>query len=392
MASSFAMPDAFPAAPDYAAQLPFDFSGYRNDCRHFNGEKPCRFKCEGGCQHFEPFGTRILVIKLGATGDVLRTTPILRALKAKYPTSHITWIVEPISAPLLKGNPFIDRIWAPNFETLARLQLENFDLMLCLDKVEAATSLAMLARAKEKRGFGLTPFGTLTILNPEAEFALRMGTSDQLKFHENDKAYQQIVFEAVGFPYAQEPYVLELEPEAQNFARGFFAAHDLENQRIVGLNTGAGTGFAGKAWRVEKWAALARRAQNELGAKVLLLGGPQERERNAEIAARAADAVIDSGTSNTLPQFVALVDGCDAVVTGDTTGMHVAIARRVPVVALFGSTCAQEIDLYGRGEKIVTQVECSPCYLKKCPIGEICLDDIKFEDVFAALTRQLSRD
>jgi heptosyltransferase-2 len=386
------MPDAFPAAPDYAAQLPFDFSGYRNDCRHFNGEKPCRFKCEGGCQHFEPFGTRILVIKLGATGDVLRTTPILRALKAKYPTSHITWIVEPISAPLLKGNPFIDRIWAPNFETLARLQLENFDLMLCLDKVEAATSLAMLARAKEKRGFGLTPFGTLTILNPEAEFALRMGTSDQLKFHENDKAYQQIVFEAVGFPYAQEPYVLELEPEAQNFARGFFAAHDLENQRIVGLNTGAGTGFAGKAWRVEKWAALARRAQNELGAKVLLLGGPQERERNAEIAARAADAVIDSGTSNTLPQFVALVDGCDAVVTGDTTGMHVAIARRVPVVALFGSTCAQEIDLYGRGEKIVTQVECSPCYLKKCPIGEICLDDIKFEDVFAALTRQLSRD
>jgi heptosyltransferase-2 len=58
-------------------------------------------------------------------------------------------------------------------------------------------------------------------------------------------------------------------------------------------------------------------------------------------------------------------------------------------VALFGSTCAQEIDLYGRGEKIVTGVECSPCYLKKCPIGEICLDDIKFEDVFAALARQL---
>lgn len=386
MASCFAMHDA----PAYSSRLPFDFAGYRNDCRHFNGEKPCRFKCEGGCQHFEPFGTRILIIKLGATGDVLRTTPILRALKARYPQSHVTWIVEPISAPLLKANPFIDRVLTPSFDTFGRLQIEEFDLMLCLDKVEAATSLAMLARAPEKRGFGLTPFGTLTILNPEAEFALRMGTSDHLKFHVNQKAYQQIVFEAVGFPYNEEPYVLELEPDAHSFARAFFAAHDLENARVVGLNTGAGTGFAGKAWRVEKWAALARRAQHDLGAKVLLLGGPQERERNAEIAARAADAVIDSGTQNTLPQFIALVDGCDAVVTGDTTGMHVAIARQVPVVALFGSTCAQEIDLYGRGEKVVTSVECSPCYLKKCPIGEICLDDLKFEDVFAALSRQLA--
>jgi heptosyltransferase-2 len=379
-----------PAAPPYSATLPFDFSGYRNDCRHFAGEKPCRFKCEGGCQHFEPFGTRILIVKLGATGDVLRTTPILRALKAKYPQSHITWIVEPISAPLLKSNPYIDRILKPDFETLARLHVEEFDLMLCLDKVEAATSLAMLSRAREKRGFGLTPYGTLTTLNPEAEFALRMGTSDQLKFYENEKAYQQIVFEAVGFPYAGEPYVLELENDAEHFAKTFFTTHRLEKGPIVGLNTGAGTGFAGKAWRVEKWAALARRAQLELGAKVLLLGGPQERERNADIAARAADAVIDSGTGNTLPQFVALVDGCDAIVTGDTTGMHVAIARQVPVVALFGSTCAQEIDLYGRGEKIVANVECAPCYLKKCPIGEICLDDIKFEDVFAALKRQLN--
>ncbi len=370
------------------ALLPSHFSGYRNDCRHFQGEKPCRFKCEGGCQHFEPFGTRLLVIKLGATGDVLRTTPILRALKAEYPQSHITWIVDPISAPLLKSNPFIDRVLAPNFETLSRLQVEEFDLALCLDKVEAATSLAMLCKASEKRGFGLTPLGTLTILNPQAEFALLMGVSDHLKFHENQKAYQQIVFEAVGFPYQDHRYVLELEADAQSFARGFYASHDLKSP-VVGLNTGAGTGFAGKAWRVEKWAALARRAQIELGAKVLLLGGPQERERNAEIAARAADAVIDSGTNNSLPQFIALVDGCDAVVTGDTTGMHVAIARQVPTVALFGSTCAQEIDLYGRGEKIVASVECAPCYLKKCPIGEICLDDIKFEDVFAALARQL---
>lgn len=375
----------------FIAPYPAFFDGYRNDCRHFQGEKPCKFKCEGGCQHFEPFGTRILIIKLGATGDVLRTTPILRPLLERYPGCHITWIVEPISAPLLKGNPHIDRILHPSHETLARLQVEEFDVMFCLDKVEAATSLAMLAHAKEKRGFGLTKDGTLTILNPEAEYALLLGVSDQLKFHVNQKPYQQIVFEAVGIPYNSERYMLSVPQEAQAWADALFSLHGLKdhNGPIIGLNTGAGTGFAGKAWRVEKWAALARQVNEELNARVLLLGGPQERERNAELAARAADAVIDTGTGNTLPQFCALVERCNTVVTGDTTGMHVAIALGIPVVALFGSTCAQEIDLYGRGEKVVTGVPCAPCYLKKCPIGEICLDDIRYEDVFAALVRQL---
>lgn len=372
--------------------LPTSFAGYRNDCRHFNGEKPCSFKCEGGCQHFEPFGTRILVIKLGATGDVLRTTPLLRPLKERYPDSHITWVVDAVSAPLLQHNPFIDRILNPGFATLSRLQVEQFDLLYCLDKAEAATSLAMQARAIERWGFALTPQGTLSYFNAEAEYAVLLGLSDQLKFKVNQKPYQQIIFEAVGLNYQSEPYVLELPPEALTWARGFLAAKGvvaIPGQPIVGLNTGAGSVFAGKAWRVEKWSALARKAREELNAQVLLLGGPQERERNLEIVARSGGAVIDTGTDNTLPRFCALVNHCDAVITGDTTGMHVAIGLKRPVVALFGSTCAQEIDLYGCGEKIVTGVDCAPCYLKSCPIGEICLDDLRFEDVFAALRRQL---
>ena len=373
------------------ASLPTEFSGYRNDCRHFRGEKPCAFKCEGGCQHFAPFGTRILIIKLGATGDVLRTTPLLRSLKARYTQSHITWIVDPISAPLLQSNPFVDRVWSPGFATLAQLQTEEWDLMLCLDKVADATALGNLAHAREKRGFALSAHGTLSIHNPEAEYALRLGVSNQLKFHDNQQSYQHIAIEAVGLPYNRERYVLELEPEAVEWANRFRAGQGISpDDRVVGFNTGAGIGFAGKAWRIEKWAELARAACLELGAKVLLLGGPQERARNAELAARAPDAFVDAGCDNSLPQFAALVDGCDAVVTGDTTGMHIAIARATPVVAMFGSTCEQEIDLYERGEKIVTGVACAPCYLKKCPIGEVCQDDISVEDVFAALQRVLS--
>ena len=57
--------------------------------------------------------------------------------------------------------------------------------------------------------------------------------------------------------------------------------------------------------------------------------------------------------------------------------MHVAIAMKVPVVAFFGSTCAAEIELYGRGRKIVSAIECAPCYLRDCPIGERCMSELE---------------
>ena len=379
---------ALPSSP-LDPHAPQQFAGYRNDCRYFNGEKPCKWKCEGGCQHFAPFDTRILIIKLGATGDVLRTTPLLRALRAKFPTAHITWLVEPISAPLLKNNPLIDKILVPGFDTLARLQVEKYDLLFCLDKVDAATAVAMQVQAREKRGFGMSDDGNLAIFNPQAQEAMILGLSDDWKFRHNQKPYQQIVFEAVGFPFQRERYVLELEPASRERARNWAQERHL-NGPLIGLNTGAGTGFAGKAWRTASWAQLARRATTELGALVLLLGGPSEREKNREIAALAGECALDSGTENSLPDFCALVDLCDAVVTGDTTGMHIAIALEKPVVVLFGSTCPQEIDLYGRGEKLVAPVDCAPCYLKKCPIGEVCMDALTVEDVFEALKRQMA--
>jgi heptosyltransferase-2 len=362
---------------------------YRIDCRHFVGEKPCNRKCEGGCQHFEPFGTKILIIKLGATGDVLRTTPILRALKERYPQSHITWLVEAITAPLLRSNAYIDRLLVPSLDSHSRLCVERFDLMYNLDKVDLATSLAAQVKAKQKFGFVMSEYGTLTTLNPQASYALQLGVSDEIKFRQNQKSYQQIIFEAVGLPFKGEEYVLELEDEAKAAAELFRIHHGLNGQKVIGLNTGAGNGFAGKAWPIERWAEFARCTATELNAKVLLLGGPDQQMRNEEIERQSFGLAINTGGDHTLPNFSALVNLCDAVVTGDTSAMHIAIALHKPVVVLFGSTCPQEIDLYAGGEKVVAQVDCAPCYLKRCPIGEICMNSIQVDEVFQALRRQL---
>lgn len=255
---------------------------YREDCRYYNGEKPCSFKCEGGCQNFAPFGTRILIIKLGAIGDVLRTTPILPVLKAQHPSSHITWLVEELGAPLLEHNTLIDKVLTPSLGTLARLQVEKFDLLYCLDKVDLATGLAVMVNTTQKLGFGMNEFGTMTTFSAQGEYARVLGLSDHKKFHVNTKPYQQNLFESLGWEYTStaNEYVVPLDENEVARARESSQTHDLESL-VAGINTGAGPVFAGKAWRVARIAELCRRVYGELGARVLLLGGPGERNREA---------------------------------------------------------------------------------------------------------------
>ena len=145
---------------------------YRPDCRHFLGDRPCRFQrmCEG-CPHYDPMGLRILVIKLAATGDVLRTTPLLPAIKRAHPVSHVTWVTRPEALELVASLPEIDRALALDADALARLPAERFDVVICLDKEPAAAGLAAQLQAPDKRGFVLGPHGNPVPENAAAEYA-----------------------------------------------------------------------------------------------------------------------------------------------------------------------------------------------------------------------------
>lgn len=360
------------------------------DCRHFIGEKPCKFgrPCED-CPHYDPVSANVLVIKLAASGDVLRTTCILPGLRRAHPGCRVTWVVDGGSLELLRGNPMIDRALPYDASVLARCQVEEFDLVVCLDKDVRATALATLARAKKKVGFGLHPTGSIFPMNRASEYAFELGINDRLKFVENEKSYQRIVYECIEVPYEGESYVFELFDEERRYAADHLASLGLRpGAPVAGLNTGAGKVFATKKWQAERFAALARRLA-DAGVTPLLLGGPEEVERNRALARELGGRALDAGTHHTMRRFAAILERCDAVVTGDTLALHLAVAVGSPVVALFGATCPQEVDLFGRGEKIYHPVHCSPCYKSACPYNLECMSAIEPEEVFAAAMRVL---
>jgi len=360
------------------------------DCRHFLGDRPCAYGGEcAGCEHYSPMGRRLLLIKLAAAGDVLRATSVLPPLKRKYPDSHITWVADASAVPLVAGNPYVDRTLPMGFASWLVLSRERFDETICLDKEPRAAALAGSVESRSRLGFGLTEWGTVRPLNEGARYDFELGLSNEKKFYENQLSYPEIFAAIADVDYAGEPYTLYV-PERSVRRANEWAGSVGRASPLIGMNVGAGDVFANKAWTSEGFAALASRVETELGGTAVVLSGPDDRDR-ASAVLKLAPQAVDAGTHELL-DFAALVGVMDAIVTGDTLAMHIAIALGVPVVVTLGPTVGQEIAFYGPGRKVASRIDCAPCYRRECDLEPSCMDLIDVEDVFGALRDVLEEE
>jgi heptosyltransferase-2 len=291
------------------------------------------------------------------------------------------------SRDLLLYNPYVDKLLSFDLESALALQVAKFDLLISLDKEPGLTALATRIAAPDKRGFGMNESGNLATFNPAAEYAYRLGVDDDLKFRKNQKTYQEIIHEAAGLPYARDEYVFAMPDEALEKARLFFKRRRITGRRpAIGLNTGAGTKFETKQWPAEHYRRLISRLTQKMKADVFLLGGPKEEKLNRSLARKSPALVHDTRSDNSLLEFAGFISLLDLVVSSDTLGMHLAIALKKPVVALFGPTCPQEIDLYDRGVKLFQGSKCAPCYKQTCR-DAVCMKEITPERVFSEISR-----
>lgn len=371
-------------------------SAIRTDCRHYSGYKPCK-KHDGcpDCPHHAPRGEQILIIKLGAMGDVLRTKSLLPALKRAHPTSWIVWLTNPGSEALAR-DPLVDEVRAFTLEGITALEGRRFARLLCLDKDAHAVALSARLEADVRQGFAPTAYNTITVWNDASAEALRLGLSDELKYRISRKTVPRILHDMAELDYDGCDYGLTLGDAARAEAADLVARLGLpKGRRIVGVNTGCGPVFETKAWTRDGFAELLASLGRRDDVAMLLLGGPREEALHAELMRRAGDmagrVVFDAGNHNPLERFFAVVERCDVVLSSDSLAMHVAIALKRPVVAFFGPTCAHEVDLFGRGEAIVTDFSCSPCYLKRCDKQPTCMQAMSAGTVEAAVLRVLGR-
>jgi heptosyltransferase-2 len=364
------------------------------DCRWFRGDRPCTWHKQTGvlctCDHYDPVIERVLIIKLDAMGDVLRSTALLPAIAETHPHAAITWVTRTESAPLLRRNRYIAEVLELGAEALVHLQAREFDHVINLDAGATSAALASLAKSSRKDGFVLDPRGYVQPTNEAARRWLECGLFDDLK-RSGRSTYQSRMADILGVAPGVHRYVFELGDDEIAEGRAHLDALGIDVSRpVVGLNTGAGGRWPLKQWREAGYVELLERFGDRTDVQFVLLGGPAERERHRRLKATVAAPLFDSGCDNPVRHFAALVRHCDVVVTGDTLAMHLAIALERRLVVLFGPTSAAEIELYGLGDKLTPRMDCLSCYKTACSLVPNCMDLISTDMVAAALERQLT--
>jgi len=254
---------------------------------------------------------KILLIKVGALGDVLRTTPLLRRLRGE-----VSWVTGAPALPLLAGNPRVSR--AVPIEKAAPLAREAFDWVINLDEERAACALAAKVKARRKTGALLGPsgFSYCAASAPWFDMSLisRLGrqAADRLKYA-NRRTCQSFLFEACGLKFNNEGYMMPLAPLSPP---GPLVA--------IEERTGA-------RWPLKRWPGCRELAR--------LLG----RRGIPFFFLRSRPRLLD---------YLRDINRCSVLVSGDTLAMHAALGLGKRAVAVFNCTSPREICGYGRLRKL----------------------------------------
>lgn len=312
---------------------------------------------------------KILIIKLGysetldqeigrvpSLGDVLRTTPILWALKEKYRSSHITWLVDAKAVPLLHRNKFINRILVWDDFVPFQLMREKFDMLINLEKIPGIAALSDMIDAWIKYGFRLDSInGTYHAYERGLKF---IDYIEKKKRADSTKDFwQKVLIEMLGVEWKGQEYIVGYKPKKKKI-------HD------IGLNYKAGSKWLTKIMPVEKWKELEKRLL-DLGCTVSWQQGLKD-----------------------LYEYMDWINSCKLLISQDSLGMHIALAFHKKVIGLFGPTDPQEIYLYGKGNIIYSQQECihMPCYNPRCITGLKCMNGINVESVIKSVEDMLSNE
>ena len=340
---------------------------------------------------------KTVIFRLSSLGDILLTTPFIRALrKAAGTDAQIDFVVKEQYADLVRYNPHLSAIHtldsaggsAALFSLAARLREQKYEVVFDLHRSLRTVALRMLLNAPRnevvnkhivrrwqlvrwKRGIGKD---FLHAVDRYCETLRPYGITP-------DENGLEITIPEDILRRTAEQVVARLVPHAKV---------------VVGMCPGA-RHFT-KRWPWEKYVGVAQRLIRELGASMLLFGGQEERDVCEKIARQLpAASVLDLAGSFSILETAAAMDACAVVITNDSGLMHLAAARKRPMVALFGST-TRELGFFPYGTKSIVveeeKLQCRPCSqigLNHCPEKHFrCMLDLGVDDVVGATRRLMS--
>lgn len=337
---------------------------------------------------------KILILKPSSLGDVIHALPVLRLLKRYFPKSEIYWWLDAGLSQLLEGDLDLTGIvqfhrrrwqsvlrWGELAGSILQLRRHRFDLVIDLQSLARSASVAWLARGDLTIGLddpreGAAAFYNIAVARPSPIT------------HAVDWYLE--VLHRLGVPVHFDFEWLPERADIDTLVRHKWAVDD---HRWIVINPGAR--WNNKRWPAEYFAELVRLLSSGFPEhRFAIMGGREDRPVGRRIAEAAPDRCFDLTGQTSLQEMIHWIRLAEVVITNDTGPMHVAVAVRTPVVALFGPTDPRRTGPYGQVDRVLRHaMPCAPCMKNVCwferPLE--CLRAVTPGVVFNEVLSQLRR-
>jgi heptosyltransferase-2 len=332
---------------------------------------------------------RILIVRLSSMGDIILTTPLIRALRARHPEAEITFLTKRSFAPLVADSPHLTRVIAyhPAQQSLLSLAKElraaRYTHLLDLHGTLRGRALRLLVPG---------PWRGYRKRRVEREVLIRFKKNIYRDNVPEPERYFEAAADLDVRPDGQPPEMF-VHPDAQERADAWLRKALPNDRPLVALVPGAA--HFTKRWPVESWQALAAKL-GKAGHAIVVLGGPEYARECTAIAAAGGPHAANAAGPFGLQETAAVLGRSQVCIVGDTGVMHMASATRTPIALLLGPTVGTFGFLPYRAESIVIErdMSCRPCSAQggpRCPLGHHrCLREISAEQVLVAAGRYLS--
>lgn len=287
---------------------------------------------------------RVCIVMMSAIGDTVHVMPVLHSLKRANPEMHVTWILQPGPAMLVRGHHLVDEIilfdrskgWRGFLEIRNQLQGRSFDLVLSLQVYLKANFIMSFISAPVKLGFDRARARDLNWLF----------TTHQIPPHAMQHVQDQYLEFCQWLGAPTEPVTWELGPwsqEERDWQSSFYSKLDRPAAAIV-----VATSKIQKNWLPERWAEVCDVLYADFGLQPILVGGrsPLEVEFEREILERSRHAPLSALGNGGLRGLVGILDGAALVLSPDTGPLHITVALDRPVISLIGYSNPKRVGPY----------------------------------------------
>jgi len=333
---------------------------------------------------------RILLARTDRIGDVVLSTPAIKAVYDTYPNSYIAFMVQSYAKNAVSGNPYLDKvivlgkrrvhrgvIGAVKF--IRKLKKEKFDIAIMLHPTVRVHLAIFLAGIPKRIGYDKKVGFLLTTKVPHTK---QLGQK-----HESE--YTLDVLKSLDIEGVTTGLFVPVDEQAMKKVEEFLSSKGIgKGDIVVGIHPGASC--PSKRWPVERFAALADRVISEFGVKVTVIVGPSDMALGEKAASLSKRGVVNLAGILSVKELAAFLKRCSLFVSNDSGPVHISVAVGTPVVSIFGRNERGLSPKRWRplGKKDIAihkEVGCKKCLAHNCKVGYKCLMSIKVDEVFDAV-------